>query len=137
VLLGMLVFSAGAGPRPPTRRSLGRADQGGEYVARLGDCVACHTSPNGAAAAGGLELENAVRHHLQHEYHARREDGLGTYTFAQFDRAMRKAWRRTATICTRPCPTLPTPKITPDDMQALYAYLQRGVAPWRKTAKRT
>ena len=29
----------------------------GEYVARLGDCVACHTSPNGAAMAGGLELK--------------------------------------------------------------------------------
>src|SRR6516162_8436057 len=28
----------------------------GEYVARLGDCLACHTSDKGPAMAGGREL---------------------------------------------------------------------------------
>lgn len=28
-----------------------------EYVARLGDCIACHTAPDGTPMAGGLELK--------------------------------------------------------------------------------
>jgi len=28
----------------------------GEYVARLGNCVACHTTEDGAPLAGGLEM---------------------------------------------------------------------------------
>ena len=29
----------------------------GQYVARLGDCIACHTAKGGAVMAGGLELK--------------------------------------------------------------------------------
>ena len=28
----------------------------GEYLARAGDCVACHTAPGGKPSAGGLSL---------------------------------------------------------------------------------
>jgi len=30
--------------------------QKGEYLARAGDCIACHTNPGGALFAGGLAM---------------------------------------------------------------------------------
>lgn len=32
----------------------------GRYVAQLGDCIACHTGPQGAPMAGGLELKTPM-----------------------------------------------------------------------------
>lgn len=32
----------------------------GEYIARAGDCIACHTAPGGAAFAGGLGLQTSM-----------------------------------------------------------------------------
>ena len=41
------------------------ADKGliakGEYLARMGDCVACHSKPGGKPYAGGLYINNAIR----------------------------------------------------------------------------
>jgi thiosulfate dehydrogenase len=130
MLLGMLAFCSSAWAAPAnTPTASAELIKRGEYVARLGDCVACHTSPNGAAMAGGLELKTPFGTIYSTNITPDAKTGLGTYTFAQFDRAMRKG---VAADGHNLYPAMPYPsyaKITPGDMQALYAYLQRGVAP--------
>jgi thiosulfate dehydrogenase len=82
----------------------------GRYVARLGDCVACHTGSKTAPMAGGLALETPFGKLYSTNITPDKATGMGGYSFAQFDRAMRRAWRPTAATSTRPCPTPPTPR---------------------------
>lgn len=104
----------------------------GAYLARAGDCVACHTAPGGSALAGGLPLSTPFGTVHSTNITPDRASGIGDYTFEQFDRAMRKG---VAADGHRLYPAMPYPsfaKITEADMRDLYAYLMRGVAPVRQ-----
>lgn len=41
----------------------------GEYLSRAGDCIACHTAPEGRIFAGGRHV-NAIWHVVYLQYHA-------------------------------------------------------------------
>lgn len=114
---------------PDTRQQIDR----GRYVARLGDCVACHTaSDKTRPMAGGLALETPFGLLYSTNITPDTETGIGRYSFEQFDRAMRKG---IAADGHNLYPAMPYPsyaKITADDMQALYAYLMQGVKPVRQ-----
>ncbi|MBB5367604.1 thiosulfate dehydrogenase [Janthinobacterium sp. K2Li3] len=125
LLFGMLGFAGPAWSAAPDAAQIKR----GEYVARLGDCFACHTSGQGAAMAGGLELKTPFGTIYSTNITPDPVTGIGKYSFEQFNRAMRKG---VAADGHHLYPAMPYPsyaKITPDDMQALYVYLQHGVAP--------
>ena len=101
----------------------------GRYVARLGDCVACHTGSKNQPMAGGLALETPFGKLYSTNITPDQGTGMGGYSFAQFDRAMRKG---VAADGRNLYPAMPYPsyaKMTEEDMQALYAYLMQGVAP--------
>lgn len=101
----------------------------GEYVARLGDCIACHTAPNGKPMAGGLELKTPFGVIYSTNITPDGRTGIGRQSFEQFDRAMR---RGVAADGRNLYPAMPYPsyaKMTAEDMRALYAYLTQGVAP--------
>lgn len=102
--------------------------QRGRYVAQLGDCVACHSAEKGAALAGGRALETPFGKLYSTNITPDRKTGIGNYTFAQFDRAMRLG---VAADGHNLYPAMPYPsyaKMSAEDMQALYAYLMQGVA---------
>ena len=46
----------------------------GEYLARAGDCTACHTAAEGRLFAGGRADADPVRHDLHLQHHARSGD---------------------------------------------------------------
>lgn len=101
----------------------------GRYVARLGDCVACHTGDKSKPMAGGLPLETPFGKLYSTNITPDKTTGIGSYTFEQFERAMRKG---VAADGHNLYPAMPYPsyaKMTPQDMQALYAYLMQGVKP--------
>lgn len=101
----------------------------GRYVARLGDCVACHTGNKAQPMAGGLALETPFGKIYSTNITPDKETGIGSYSFEQFDRAMRKG---VAADGHNLYPAMPYPsyaKMTQEDMQALYAYLMEGVNP--------
>lgn len=101
----------------------------GKYVAVLGDCIACHTAPNGKLMSGGLELKTPMGSVYSTNITPDAQTGIGRYSFAQFDRAMRKG---VAADGRNLYPAMPYPsyaKMTDGDMHALYAYLMQGVAP--------
>ena len=99
----------------------------GEYIAQLGDCVACHTATGGAIMAGGREVATPMGTIYSTNITPDVETGIGKYTFAQFDRVMRSG---VAADGHNLYPAMPYPsyaKTSEDDMRALYAYLLQGL----------
>jgi thiosulfate dehydrogenase len=101
----------------------------GEYLAHLGDCIACHTAKDGKSMAGGLGLNTPFGVVYSTNITPDVKNGIGRYSFEQFDRAMRKG---VAADGHNLYPAMPYPsfaKTSANDMHALYAYLMHGVAP--------
>ncbi len=91
--------------------------------------MACHTGPGGKPMAGGLALNTPFGVVYSTNITPDEATGIGSYTFDEFNRVMRKG----VTADGRNLyPAMPYPsyaKITDDDMQALFAYLKHGVQP--------
>lgn len=94
----------------------------GEYLARLGDCMACHTVAGKPDYAGGLAIESDLGTIYSTNITPDKERGIGNYTEQQFADAVRKGVLPDGT---RLYPAMPYPdyaKITDEDIHALYAY---------------
>lgn len=101
----------------------------GEYVARVSDCVACHSLPGKAPFAGGLEMATPLGAIHATNVTPDRDTGIGAYSLADFDRAVRHG---VAPGGRRLYPAMPYPsyvKLSDDDMRALYAFFMKGVQP--------
>lgn len=101
----------------------------GEYAARLADCVACHSIEGGAPFAGGLEMGTPLGSIFATNITPDPEHGIGNYTLAQFDNAVR---RGVAPDGRRLYPAMPYPsyaKLTDGDVAALYDYFMNHVQP--------
>lgn len=99
----------------------------GEYLARLGDCMACHTVKGKPDYAGGLAIESDLGTIYSTNITPDKEHGIGNYTEEQFANAVRKGVLPDGT---RLYPAMPYPdyaKITDEDIHALYAYFMEGV----------
>ncbi|MCM5704440.1 c-type cytochrome [Larsenimonas salina] len=114
--------SAGASSDPDT---LAR----GAYLARAGDCVACHTAPDGKPFAGGLAIESPFgtiySTNITPDTHA----GIGGYTEQEFAAALRQGKRADGANL---YPAMPYPsyaRLTDEDVHALYVYFMHGVEP--------
>jgi mono/diheme cytochrome c family protein len=101
----------------------------GEYVARLGNCVACHSVPEGQPLAGGLKMAVPM---LGNIYTTNITpdpvNGIGQYSFEEFDRVMRTGVAKDGH---RLYPAMPYPsyaKMSEQDMRALFDFLMNDVA---------
>ncbi|WP_085713022.1 MULTISPECIES: cytochrome c [unclassified Pseudomonas] len=100
----------------------------GEYLARAGDCVACHTAKDGKPFAGGLPMETPIGT-IYSTNITPDNTGLGGYGFEEFDQAVRHGVAKNGSTL---YPAMPYPsyaRVSQDDMQALYAYFMHGVEP--------
>jgi alcohol dehydrogenase (quinone), cytochrome c subunit len=107
----------------------------GEYLARAGDCVACHSVPGGKAFAGGLKMGTPLGAIYSTNITPDPDTGIGNYTFEDFDRAVRKGIAKDGH---RLYPAMPYPsyaKITDDDMHALYDFFMKAVPPVKEANK--
>src|SRR5580700_2355735 len=66
------------------------ADPNGEYLARAGDCVSCHSAPDGKAFAGGLKMGSPLGNIYSTNITPDPETGIGNYSLDDFDRALRQ-----------------------------------------------
>ncbi|WP_449424854.1 c-type cytochrome [Rhodanobacter lindaniclasticus] len=108
----------------------------GEYLARVGDCVACHTAPGGQPFAGGLAMASPIGA-IYSTNITPDPTGIGGYSYGDFDNALRHGIRKDGSTL---YPAMPYPsyaRITDADTQALYAYFMHGVAPVAQANKAT
>ncbi|GAB2899418.1 cytochrome c [Paraburkholderia jirisanensis] len=117
-------------------QTTGAADQAlvarGEYLARAGDCVACHTAPRGKPFAGGLPMTTPMGRIYTTNITPDADTGIGRYSQQEFNRAVREGVAKDGHNL---YPAMPYPsyaKVNDADMQALYAYFLHGVAPVRQ-----
>ncbi|WP_285423928.1 cytochrome c [Pseudomonas sp. efr-133-TYG-103a] len=108
----------------------------GEYLARAGDCVACHTAKGGKPFAGGLPMETPIGTVYSTNI-TPDPTGIGSYSFEDFDQAVRHGIGKSGSTL---YPAMPFPsyaRVSDDDMRALYAYFMKGVAPVAEPNKPT
>jgi len=107
----------------------------GEYLARAGDCVACHSIRGGKAFAGGLRMGTPMGVIYSTNITPDPETGIGNYTLEDFDRAVRSGIARDGHHL---YPAMPYPsyaKITDEDLKALYTFFMKEVAPVKQANK--
>ncbi len=100
----------------------------GAYLARAGDCMACHSATGRKPYAGGLAIESGLGTIYSTNITPGAHHGIGQYTEAQFANALRKGVRADGTNL---YPAMPYPsyaKLTDADVHALYVYFMKGVA---------
>lgn len=98
VIAAVVVYIAFTGPGdiPPASRDLAdlsdedRASmqRAGEYVAQAGDCVACHTSPDGLSLAGGTPMETPFGTIYGSNITPSRDHGIADYSADDLYRVM-------------------------------------------------
>ncbi|MGP4132025.1 cytochrome c [Pantoea tagorei] len=101
----------------------------GEYLSRLGDCMACHSVAGKPDYAGGLAIESNLGTIYSTNITPDKEHGIGNYSEQQFSDAVRKGVLPDGS---RLYPAMPYPdyaKISDEDMHALYLYFMKGVQP--------
>jgi mono/diheme cytochrome c family protein len=109
--------------------STGPPGSQGEYLARAGDCVACHSVPGGKAFAGGLKMGSPLGNIYSTNITPDPETGIGDYSLEDFDRAVRRGVARDGH---RLYPAMPYPsyaKLTDADVAALYGFFMKEVPP--------
>ncbi|SOE94369.1 nicotinate dehydrogenase subunit B [Burkholderia sp. D7] len=95
----------------------------GRQIAEFGDCAVCHTAPGGAVNAGGLGLETPFGMVYTTNLTPDPKTGIGNWSFAAFDRAMRQGISRDGHHLYPAFPYTAFTKMSEADMTALYAYL--------------
>ncbi len=116
--------------------SAGATGSQGEYLARVGDCVACHSVPGGKAFAGGLKMGSPLGIIYSTNITPDPKTGIGTYSLEDFDRAVR---RGIAQDGHRLYPAMPYPsyaKLTDADVAALYDFFMKAVTPVQQANNR-
>ncbi len=99
----------------------------GEYLARAGDCVVCHTGPGEKPFAGGLRMATPLGNIFTTNITPDKETGIGNDSFEDFERAMRSGIAKDGH---RLYPAMPYPsyaKVSDDDLKALYAFFMESV----------
>ena len=102
----------------------------GAYLAKLGDCAACHSVPGRPAFSGGLRMVTPIGAIYSTNITSDMTYGIGRFTFADFDKALRYGVADRHTLY----PAMPFTSYyntKPEDVQALYAYFKYAVTPAR------
>lgn len=99
----------------------------GEYIARVGNCVSCHTANGGALFAGGLPMQTPFGRIYTTNITPDKTTGIGTWSYGDFARLMREGIHKDGYTV---YPAMPYPafsRMSESDLQALYVYFLHGV----------
>ena len=98
----------------------------GAYLARLGDCAACHTIPGKPEYSGGLRMGIPIGAIYTSNITPDSSNGIGRMSLDDFDRALRFGVAEGHSLY----PAMPFTSYyntRPDDVAALYTYFKYGV----------
>jgi mono/diheme cytochrome c family protein len=97
--------------------------QRGQYLARAGNCIACHTKRGGEPYAGGLGVRTPFGTVYSTNITPDAKTGIGTWSSAHFWRAMHNGRSKDGRLL---YPAFPYPnytQITREDSDAIFAFL--------------
>jgi mono/diheme cytochrome c family protein len=103
----------------------------GEYLARAGDCIACHTVPAGKLFGGGRPMETPFGTLYTPNISSDKATGIGKWSADEFYRMMHTGKSRDGSLLYPAMPFASYTKVTRADSDAIYAYLQ-SVPPIRQ-----
>jgi mono/diheme cytochrome c family protein len=125
--LGAFFLHSRESPREPRAQRLdSRVKQiaHGEYLARAGDCMACHTGRGGKAYAGGVPIPTPFGTFYVPNITPDPETGIGTWTADDFWHALHEGRSRDGTLLYPAFPYTNYTKVTRADADDLFAYLR-------------
>ncbi|WP_322093827.1 c-type cytochrome [Paraburkholderia bannensis] len=128
-LAAPLAANAADAPAAPAAKADAALIAHGEYLARAGDCIACHTTKGGKPFAGGLKFDTPIGAIYSTNITPDADTGIGKWSYDDFAKAVREGVRPNGETL---YPAMPYPsyaRLSADDMKALYAYFTQGVAP--------
>lgn len=96
----------------------------GEYLARAGDCVACHTAPRGKLFGGGLAMETPFGTLYSPNISPDAQYGIGTWSEEAFFKMMRTGTLPDGKLLYPAMPIAQYTKVTREDSNAIFAYLK-------------
>jgi mono/diheme cytochrome c family protein len=100
----------------------------GEYLARAGDCLACHTASGGKPFAGGLPMPTPFGTLYSTNITPDPDTGIGTWNADQFYTVLHRGRMPDGGLIYPAMPFGSYTKVTRADSDAIYTYL-RSVAP--------
>jgi mono/diheme cytochrome c family protein len=103
----------------------------GEYLARLGDCYACHTARGGQPYAGGLEMETPFGPLYTTNITPDPDTGIGKWSADDFWRALHEGKSKDGAFLYPAMPYTNYTKVTRADSDAMFAYF-RSIRPVRQ-----
>lgn len=123
--------TAAAQPAPPAPAPDPAIVKQGEYLARAGDCIACHTMPGGALFAGTRPMPTPFGTLYSLNITPDPETGIGEWTADEFYSMMHTGRFPDGGLVYPAMPFASYTKVTRPDSDAIYAYL-RSVPPVRQ-----
>jgi mono/diheme cytochrome c family protein len=122
------IFQGSAGLNA-IQKAAPEAIQRGAYLAKVGNCAACHTARGGEAFAGGKAIHTPFGAVYTSNITPDAVTGIGRWSAQAFYRAMHEGRSADGHLLT---PAFPYPNythVTREDSDALFAYFMQGVAP--------
>ena len=96
----------------------------GEYLARAGDCVACHTAPEGKIFAGGRAMPTPFGTIYTSNITPDVDTGIGKWSADDFYKTMHEGRFPDGGLLYPAMPFVSYTKVTREDSDSIYAYLR-------------
>ncbi|WP_415668474.1 c-type cytochrome [Zymomonas mobilis] len=103
----------------------------GAYLAKAGDCIACHrgNANNAPPYAGGYAIASPMGSIISPNISPSKTAGIGNYSEQDFSRALRKGIRKDGAYLYPAMPYTAYAGLSDQDVHALYVYFMQGVTP--------
>ena len=127
VLAASCTVAFAQGPSPTAADTVKR----GEYLARAGDCIACHTKPGDKLFSGGRPMPTPFGTLYSPNITPDNETGIGQWSADEFYSMMHTGRSRDGALLYPAMPFGAYTKVTRADSDAIFAYL-KSVSPVRQ-----
>lgn len=107
---------------PPPLETHDASVEKGEYLARIGNCAACHTVSGKASFAGGVKFETPFGVLYSTNITPDRKHGIGGWSYEQFHASMKHGVRPDGTHLYPAFPYTSFAKLSDEDIASLYLY---------------
>ncbi|SDV48081.1 cytochrome c [Chitinasiproducens palmae] len=114
----------GDAKQPPAPAGASEQVKRGEYLARMGDCVACHTVRGAKPYSGNYAIPSPFGTMFTPNLTPDNETGLGKWTKDDFYRAMHEGKGKDGEFLYPAFPYTSYTKMPREDVDAIYAYLR-------------